>query len=353
MAILGRIDASTFSNNVGVTNGSATVSKNAADVINQGDIIELATVPYLVKQVNSDTEITLHIDYAGSTNASLSGAVRRTAPKAVAEYIIKGGDSATYELVFVDNTEQAVSSNKSRGIWGPGWWKYRTFVDSSGNTRHKAECIAALQATAAVAGDDADDTIVADSASTITISGQPSNQSTSTPAGGILTFTEGVGTTLAGEADETYTAVAVTGGTGNDDATFTVVRDNTGAIDTVTLVDAGSDYTAADTLTILGSDIGGDDTTDDLTITVDTVATAAATFSVTASADAGSVVYQWQVQTASGTRWTNISGATSASLALTGLAVADNGKKYRVKLTSTAGADEVISNSATLTVTAA
>ena len=78
-----------------------------------------------------------------------------------------------------------------------------------------------------------------------------------------------------------------------------------------------------------------------------------ATFSVTASADAGSVGYQWQLQTATGTRWTNITGATSASLALTGLVVADTGKKYRVKLTSSAGAEEIISNTATLTVTAA
>ena len=62
-------------------------------------------------------------------------------------------------------------------------------------------------------------------------------------------------------------------------------------------------------------------------------AIAAATFSVTASANAGSVVYQWQSQTATGTRWANISGATSASLALTGLTTADTGKKYSVKLT--------------------
>lgn len=257
-------------------------------------------------------------------------------------------------IVFIDNTEAALEENKERGLNAPGWWAYYTYTDCEGNTRHKAEHLVTIADPEPNAQEDQyDDALAADATSVINITLQPANQTTYTPAGGILTFTEGAGTTLAGEAGETYTAVAVTGGTGNDDATFTVVRDNTGAIDTVTLVDAGSDYTAADTLTILGSDIGGDDTTDDLTITVDTVATAAATFSVTASADAGSVVYQWQVQTASGTRWTNISGATSASLALTGLAVADNGKKYRVKLTSTAGADEVISNSATLTVTAA
>jgi len=78
-----------------------------------------------------------------------------------------------------------------------------------------------------------------------------------------------------------------------------------------------------------------------------------ATFSVTASATTGSLVYQWQSQTATGTRWTSISGATSSSLALTGLTTADSGKKYRVKITTSAGAEEVISSTATLTVTAA
>ena len=104
--------------------------------------------------------------------------------------------------------------------------------------------------------------------------------------------------------------------------------------------------------TSTNTNVGGVDTTDDVVLTVDTVGTAAATFSVTAAddPDLGDIVYQWQSQTASGTRWTNISGATSASLARTELTTSDNGRKYRVKLTSTAGAEEVISDVATLTV---
>jgi hypothetical protein len=78
-----------------------------------------------------------------------------------------------------------------------------------------------------------------------------------------------------------------------------------------------------------------------------------ATFAVTASATTGSLVYQWQRRTSSTAKWTNVSGGTSASLALTGLTTSSNGYQYRVKLTSSAGAEEVISNTATLTVTAA
>ena len=80
------------------------------------------------------------------------------------------------------------------------------------------------------------------------------------------------------------------------------------------------------------------------------------TFAVTASATTGSLVYRWQRQTATGTTWTNISntgvftGATTATLTLTAAAKATyDGYKFRVKITSSAGAEEVISSTATLT----
>jgi len=168
-----------------------------------------------------------------------------------------GAGSATETIVFVDATEAGLSENKERGLTSPGWWAYRTYTDASGKTRHKAEHLMVLSNPDTNANETlSDDTIAADVASAITISAQPTAQ---------------------------------------------------------------------------------------------TSASGAATFSVTATADAGTVVYQWQRQTATGTRWSNISGATSASLALTGLTVAEDGYKYRVKLTSTAGAEEVISDSATLT----
>ena len=74
--------------------------------------------PYIVKQVNSTTSIELHKPYVAATNNSLgaSSAVRRTAPKAVAEYVIKGGDSNAYDLVFADATEQSLAVNRKRGI---------------------------------------------------------------------------------------------------------------------------------------------------------------------------------------------------------------------------------------------
>lgn len=76
----------------------------------------------------------------------------------------------------------------------------------------------------------------------------------------------------------------------------------------------------------------------------------AATFSVTAACDnSGTVTFQWQKKIAGGSRWTNVSGATSASLVLAGQTADETGDKYRVKLNADVGAPEVISDVATLT----
>lgn len=270
-----------------------------------------------------------------------------------------GPNSVTKSFVFVDNTEAQLSENKLRGITGPGWWAYSTYTDASGNTRHKSEHLVFISNPDLNANEtQSDDTIAADVASAITISGQPTNQTTYAPAGAIRTVTSS-GTAAAGTGSYTITNLTagvtvtnVSGGTAPS-GTWSLGVSRAGGTYTVTVNTGGADFAATDTILIPGNLLGGVATTNNLTVTVATVATAAATFVVTASADAGSVVYQWQVQTATGTRWTNVVGATSASLALTGLAVVDSGKKYRVKLTSTAGAEEVISNTATLTVTAA
>ena len=155
MPILGLIDAATFSNAVGVTSGSATVTKNAADSIDAGDIIELSGVRYFVNSVDSDTQITLGTNYAAATNASLAGAVRRTAPKALADYVLRGGDSqsANVQILGVSLTEAQLTENKARGISGPGWWAYRTYTDAAGSTRHKAECVASFKDGSQVSGD--------------------------------------------------------------------------------------------------------------------------------------------------------------------------------------------------------
>ena len=183
MAVHGKIDAATFGNNVAVTQNDATVTKNAADTVVVGDLLDLGGVNYLVREVTSTTSIELHKVYAGTTNGTLSGAIRRTPPKAVAEYVVKGGDSNSYSLVFCDTTEDSIASNKTRGISGPGWWLYRSFVSHNGDTKHKAECLVPLKVAAGTAGDYSDDTLAADVLETITVGTQPANSTSSSGAG--------------------------------------------------------------------------------------------------------------------------------------------------------------------------
>jgi len=185
MAVHGKIDAAAFSNTIGVTNGDATVSKNAADSVNVGDVLNISSVNYIVKQVTSTTSIELHKNYAGSTaTVAAASVIRRTPPKAVAEYVIKGGDSNTnYDLVFVDTSEDGIASNKTRGITGPGWWLYQTYQTYNGTERHKAECLVPLKVAAGSAGDFAQDTIDADVNETITVGTQPANSTSSSGAG--------------------------------------------------------------------------------------------------------------------------------------------------------------------------
>lgn len=261
----------------------------------------------------------------------------------------QGYATAARRSIYIDDVEATLAVNRERGLTAPGWWEYFTYTDSSGNTRHKAQHLVAFK-DAPVNAADLDDNVAADVASTITISVHPVSATTYTPAGSITAYTNDTGTTLAGEADEVYVLTGLAGSVAGTGSAFTVTRGVNGEIASVSITAVGTGFAAAETITILGSTIGGVDTTDDVVITITTVGTAAATFSVTATASVGSLVFQWQRRTSTTAKWANVPGANNASLALTALTTASTGYQYRVKLTSSAGAEEVISNTATLTV---
>lgn len=194
MAILGKIDALVLADTVSVaaavppeTRSVVTLDATAggdfegvggtANTVDQGDLLVIGGVSYYVDAVTSATTLLIHTD--GGVQASVA-ATRRTAPKEVAEYFAKGGDSATYQLLGVDLAEAQDPGSRSRGINTPGWWLYRTYTDAAGTTRHKAECIAAFKvdgpieqtgsaSTVNMVGDAADDTTVGEVDAVITI----------------------------------------------------------------------------------------------------------------------------------------------------------------------------------------
>ena len=183
-----------------------------------------------------------------------------------------GASSQAKTVVFIDDTEAQLKSNKDRGLNAPGWWSYFTYTDSHGLTRHKAEQLVYIAKPEANSAEtQSDDTIGADVLETITLTSgnQPANSTSSSGAG---------------------------------------------------------------------------------------------TFAVTVSVDqSGTPAYVWQRQKPGTNRWTNLAANTdtgityanftTATLAYSGLAGDTlDGYKYRVKVTTSKGATEVISNgAATLT----
>jgi len=74
-----------------------------------------------------------------------------------------------------------------------------------------------------------------------------------------------------------------------------------------------------------------------------------ATFSVNATAPLGSLNYEWQLSTDSGTTWAAISGANGSNYSFTA-GLSDDGNQYRVVLSATSATSDEISDVVTLTV---
>lgn len=240
--------------------------------IEPGDILELDETPYVVYSVTDGTTLQLKRD---AVLGAGQAAARRTAPKEVADYINAPGDTFTGNLLCLSLAEAQDPGSRSRGLTGPGWWHYKTYVDASGKTRHKSECIASFAISGGTAGVVGDDTLLDNG----------------------VTIEE----TVAGQVDSIITLVQPIDAAGTE-----------GGVGTV-------DFTV----------------------------------SGTTSTGGGVLFFQWQ-RKASGGRWVNISGETTDTLSLSEAVLtvsANDGDQYRVKVTDDAGAPEVVSDAAILTVT--
>ena len=109
----------------------------------------------------------------------------------------------------------------------------------------------------------------------------------------------------------------------------------------------GSATTAAATLTVNAANTAPTITISPANVTV--TAGATATFTAAASGSPTPTV-QWQVSTNGGTNFTNVAGATSTTLTITGTTNAMSGNKYEAVFTNTAGS--ATTTAATLTVNA-
>ena len=283
MAILGKIDRQVLTvtaevqadangdpRQVKILGGDIT-DPTDDNYIEPGDVLELNEVPSVVYAITDGETLQLRRD---AVLGAGQPAARRTPPKEVADYVDAPGDTFVGNLLLLSLAEAQDPGSRARGLTGPGWWHYKTYVDASGNTRHKAECIASFAISGGTAGVVGDDTLLDDA----------------------TTLEE----TVAGQVDSIITLVQPIDAAGTE----------------------------------------GDVGTVDFTV------------SGTTSTGGGVLFFQWQ-RKASGGRWVNISGETTDTLSLSEAVLtvsANNGDQYRVKVTDDAGAPEVVSDAATLTV---
>ena len=258
--------------------------------------------------------------------------------------------SNTKTIVFIDDTEAQLAENKARGVNSPGWHSFYTYTDMHGNTRTKSEHLVTIAGPEANASEtQSDDTIGADITSVIT-PGTVASVTTYAPAGAVATFSDNGGADGSRTAG-TYTVTNAAGNSSGTGADFTVVVAANGT-PTVTQVSGGSGYANSETITIADASLGGGGGAA-VVLTV-TAATAAHTFSISGASSTGSgasLTYQWQKAESGSTNYADLSGKTSATLALTALtAAADNGDKYRCRINNSIGGVEKTTTAGTLTV---
>jgi hypothetical protein len=175
MALWGNIDAANITGtSISVTNANSIVNGTGTtfDVdFKAGDTIIITsgtTTKNYVLSVANSTQIILGNNFTGTTNASLTVSSTTVRVQKGPKYVYWDANAprqaaALEQIYFVDETEAQVAANKAIGINGAGWWRIKTYTDAQSATRYKTELLVAMDVTAAVAGDAADDSVVADS----------------------------------------------------------------------------------------------------------------------------------------------------------------------------------------------
>ena len=195
MSLWGKRDSFALTGtSIAVTNGSADIVGTATTFtteLQEGSAIVISGVPYKIYKITDNTHLTLAIAYQGSTNASIAmaGVTGHEIPKYLIQALNQGANFDLTKIFFIDRTEAQQDANKKKGIHGGGWYRINEYVDADGNERYKTELLVTIDEVVGTTGDStvtSEDATVADSNPVISISVQPSNQTT---VSGAATFT--------------------------------------------------------------------------------------------------------------------------------------------------------------------
>lgn len=204
-----------------------------------------ATTAYVVGDkviANGNLYVCATAGTSGSTSPSASGVHGIVDGTAAWNYGRKADSS---ELYFVDTTEAGIDTNIQKGFGHSGWNLHREYLTEDGRLKMKTETLVAMGTPASTSGD-AEDVVVPDVSTFITITVQPESQSvadtdpvsfsvtaTGTPAGGLTyqwqstTPTGSKFTNISGEVADTLSFNAALADSGKK---FRVVVYKAGAI---------------------------------------------------------------------------------------------------------------------------
>lgn len=182
--------------NTGFSTGDAVFySKNGGTV--PAGMVDGST--YYIRNVGAGL-IELYDTYAHAVDLqNTTGIIDITAVGAGVQSLQRTGIANLYDttfnngIIFVDAQEAQVTTNKNKGITGPGWWFYRSYTDAQSKTRYKAECLVAISVSSTISSD-AEDVIAADLA--ITIGTQPISHSVTSPADATFTVAATINSAL-------------------------------------------------------------------------------------------------------------------------------------------------------------
>lgn len=215
MSQWGKLDYKTLTGTASVVQNSINVvcTNNSFTTANvrPGDALLIANVKYRVAKLANATTIFLSNAYTGTTASGLNLAVQQS-PKDLLTY----GQTSNVNYDFlvskrnvfgVDKLEAQNPDNKAKGINSPGWVHYKTWTNTQGSTRHRAETLVAMSknfnsnAAPALQTDAPDDATIPDYGVTVSTVSVTKLGNTSSPS---ATYTA-TGTVIPSGPSPTYT----------------------------------------------------------------------------------------------------------------------------------------------------
>jgi hypothetical protein len=195
----------------GAANVTATIGSFTTANVRPGDALLISNVKYRVEKITSNTTLELSNPYTAATGAAKAIAIQQS-PKDLTTYGWTG--NVTYDntvgkrnVYGVDKLEAQNPDVKAKGINSPGWVHYKTWTNTQGSVRHRAETLVAMSknfnsnAATTLQIDAPDDTVIPDYGVTVSVVSTLKTGNTDSPSA----IYSATGTVIPSGPEPTYT----------------------------------------------------------------------------------------------------------------------------------------------------